>query len=96
MATLPVPTRRWGWLVMMVLERCWADLVAGHHRSLRCRVLLADETSICGRRRYVTVIVKADTGKTSTMVPHRSTAALSGFIIAHGRSWCQGVKVVVT
>ena len=48
------------------------------------------------RHRYVTVIVNADTGKTLAMVPHRSATALSGFLVAQGRSWCRGVKVVVT
>ena len=85
-----------GWHVVMALVRCWADLVAEHRRSRRCRVLLVDETSMRRRHRYVTVIVNADTGRTLAMVPHRSAAALSGFFIAQGRSWCRGVKVVVT
>ena len=38
-----------GWHVVMALVRCWADLVAEHRRSRRCRVLLVDETSM--RRR---------------------------------------------
>ncbi len=55
-----------------------------------------DETSMRRRHRYVTVIVNADTGRTLAMVPHRGAAALSGFFIAQGRSWCRGVRVVVT
>ena len=85
-----------GWHVVTALVRCWADLVAEHRRSRRCRVLLVDETSMRRRHRYVTVIVNADTARTLAMVPHRSAAALSGFFIAQGRSWCRGVKVVVT
>ena len=42
------------------------------------------------------MIVSGDTGKTLAMVPHRGGAVLSGFFIAQGRSWCRGVKVVVT
>ena len=55
-----------------------------------------DETSMRRRHRYVTVIVNADTGRTLAMVPHCGAAALSGFFIAQGRSWCRGVRVVVT
>ena len=85
-----------GWHVVMALVRSWSDRLAEHRRSRRCRVLLVDETSMRRRHRYVTVIVNADTGKTLSMVPHRSAAALSGFFIAQGRRWCRGVKVVVT
>ena len=80
----------------MALVRCWAELVAEHRRGRRCRGLLVDETSMRRRHRYVRVIVNGDTGKTLAMVPHRSAAALSGFFIAQGRSWCRGVKVVVS
>ena len=34
----------------MALVHCWLDLVAEHWRSLRCRALLVDETSM--RRRH--------------------------------------------
>ena len=48
------------------------------------------------RHRYVTVIVNGDTGKTLAMVQHRSSAALSTFLMQQGHRWCKGVKVVVT
>ena len=48
------------------------------------------------RHRYVTVIVNADTAKTLAMVPHRSSAALSAFLMQQGHRWCKGVKVVVS
>ncbi|MDE0497606.1 MAG: ISL3 family transposase [Acidimicrobiaceae bacterium] len=54
------------------------------------------ETSIRKRRRYVTVLVNGDTGEVLAMVPHRSEAALSGFLAAQGYRWCRGVKVVVS
>lgn len=84
------------WHVVMALVRSWSELVAEHRRSRRCRVLLVDETSMRRRHRYVTVIVCGDTGRTLAMVEHRSAAALSEFFIAQGRSWCRGVKVVVS
>ena len=84
------------WHVVTALAHDWSELVAEHRRNRRCRVLLVDETSMPRRHRYVTVIVNADTGRTLAMVPHRSAAALSGFFIAQGRSWCRGVRVVVT
>ena len=87
---------RLGWHTVMALVRCWSDQLAQHRRSRSCRVLLVDETSMRRRHRYVTVIVNADTAKTLAMVPHRSSAALSGFFIEQGRSWCRGVRVVVT
>ena len=59
-------------------------------------VLLVDETSMRKQHRYVTVIVNADTGKTLAMVEHRSSAALSAFLMQQGHRWCQGVKVVVS
>ena len=48
------------------------------------------------RHRYVTVIVNGDTGRTLAMVAHRGAAALSGFLVAQRRSWCEGVRVVVS
>ena len=96
--TVAAAARRHGlsWHVVMALVKSWADLVAERRRGRRCRVLLVDETSMRRRHRYVTVIVNADTGRTLAMVPHRSAAALTGFFIAQGRSWCRGVRVVVT
>ena len=85
-----------GWHRVQDLVGAWSALVAERRRSRRCRVLLVDETSMRRRHRYVTVIVNADTGRTLAMVPHRSSAALSSFFIEQGRSWCRGVKVVVT
>ena len=85
-----------GWHRVGGLVDAWSALVAQRRRSLRCRVLLVDETSMRRRHRYVTVIVNADTGKTLAMVPHRSSAALSAFFVEQGRSWCKGVEVVVT
>ncbi|WP_420619559.1 ISL3 family transposase [Candidatus Poriferisocius sp.] len=85
-----------GWHQVNDLVRAWAGVVAERRRSLRCRVLLVDETSIRKRHRYVTVIVNADTGQTLAMVPHRSTAALAGFLAQQGHKWCKQVKVVVT
>ncbi len=85
-----------GWHKINALVRAWAHVVAERRRGERCRVLLVDETSIRRRRRYVTVIVNADTGKTLAMVPHRSSAALSAFLAQQGHRWCKQVKVVVT
>ena len=85
-----------GWHKTNALVRAWARVVAERRRGERCRVLLVDETSIRGRRRYVTVIVNADTGRTLAMVPHRSSAALSVLLARQGHKWCKGVKVVVT
>ncbi len=87
---------RVGWHQVNELVKAWSALVAERRRSRRCRVLLADETSIRKRHRYVTVVVNADTGRTLAMVPHRSTAALSGFFAQRGHKWCKQVKVVVT
>ena len=85
-----------GWHQVNGLVRAWSELVAERRRSRRCRVLLVDETSIRKRHRYVTVVVNADTGRTLAMVPHRSTAALSGFLARQGHKWCKQVKVTVT
>ncbi len=84
------------WHLVMALVRSWADLVAEHRRSRRCRVLLVDETSMRRRHRYVTVVLNGDTGRTLAMVEHRNAAALSGFFIEQGRRWCAGVTVVVS
>ncbi|WP_419946105.1 ISL3 family transposase [Candidatus Poriferisodalis sp.] len=80
----------------MALVIAYAGLVGEHRRRRRCRVLLVDETSIRERHRYVTVLVNGDTGETLAMVPHRSEAALSGFLAAQGHRWQKGVKVVVS
>ncbi len=45
---------------------------------------------------YVTVIVNADTNKTLAMIEHRSSAALSAFLMSQPHRWRRGVKVVVT
>ena len=85
-----------GWHAVMTLVASWSALVACHRRGRRCGVLLVDETSMRKRHRYVTVILNGDTGETLAMVPHRSAAALSGFLAAQGPRWCKGVKVVVS
>ncbi len=83
------------WLVMGVLT-VWAEVVAEHRRSRGCRVLLVDETSIRKGHRYVTVIVNGDTGRTLALIPSRTTAALSTFLVQQGHRWCKQVKVVVS
>ena len=85
-----------GWGLVNALVVAWAGLVGEHRRRQRCRVLLVDETSIRKRHRYVTVLVNGDTGEVLAMVPHRNTAALSGFLASQGHKWCKGVKVVVS
>ena len=87
---------RVGWHLVMALVIAYAGLVGDHRRRRRCRVLLVDETSIRKRHRYVTVLVNGDTGEVLAMVPHRSEAALSGFLAAQGHRWQKGVKVVVS
>ncbi|MDE0321935.1 MAG: ISL3 family transposase [Acidimicrobiaceae bacterium] len=87
---------RVGWHTVMALVAAYAGLVGEHRRRRRCRVLLVDETSIRKRHRYVTVLVNGDTGEALAMVPHRSEAALSGFLASQGHRWCKGVKVVVS
>ncbi len=83
-----------GWHKINALVGAWAAVVAERRRSRACRVLLAGEASMRERRRYVTVIVNADTGRTLAMVPHRTTAALSGFFASQGRKRREQVKVV--
>ena len=85
-----------GWHRNGGLARAWADAVAERRRSRRWRVLLADEASIRRGRRYVTVIVNADTGKALAMVPRRGSAALSAFPARQGHRWCKGVEAVAT
>ena len=96
--TIRAVVRRHGvsWPSVNALVRAWSGLIAEHRRSRRCRVLLVDETSMRKRHRYVTVIVNADTGRTLAMVEHRSSAALSAFLMSQGHKWRRGVKVVVT
>ena len=78
------------------LVRAWSGLVAEHRRTRRCRVLLVDETSMRKRRRYVTVILNGDTGRALAMVEHRSSAALTAFLMQQPPKRRRGVKVVVT
>jgi len=87
---------RIGWHKINALVGAWAAVVAERRRSRACRVLLAGEASMRERRRYVTVIVNADTGRTLAMVEHRSSAALSGFFASQGPKRREQVKVVVT
>ncbi len=85
-----------GWHLVMALVRAWSGLIAEHRRRQRCRVLLVDETSMRKRHRYVTVIVNGDTGRTLAMVEHRSSAALTAFLMSQPHRWRRAVKVVVT
>ena len=96
--TIRAVARRHGvsWSVINALVRAWSGLIAEHRRSRRCSVLLVDETSMRKRHRYVTVIVNADTNKTLAMIEHRSSAALSAFLMSQPHRWRRGVKVVVT
>jgi transposase len=87
---------RLSWSAVMALVTSWSALVAAHRRSVRCRVLLVDETSMRRRHRYVTVLQDGESGAVLAMVAHRNEAALSGFFAAQGRRWCAGVRVVVT
>ena len=96
--TFSAAARRHGvhWHAVRALVDTWSALVAERRRSRRCAVLLVDETSMRKRHRYVTVIVNGDTGRTLAMVQHRSSAALSAFLMQQGHRWCKGVKVVVS
>ena len=96
--TFSAAARRHGvhWHAVAALVDTWSALVAERRRSRRCAVLLVDETSMRKRHRYVTVIVNGDTGRTLAMVEHRSSAALSAFLMQQGHRWCKGVKVVVS
>ena len=96
--TFSAVARRHGvhWHGVRALVDTWSALVAGRRRSRRCSVLLVDETSMRKRHRYVTVIVNGDTGRTLAMVEHRSSAALSAFLVQQGHRWCKQVKVVVS
>ena len=96
--TLRAAARRHGlgWHLINGVVKAWSAALAEHRRSRRCAVLLVDETSMHKRRRYVTVIVNGDTGQTLAMVEHRSSAALSTFLMRQGHRWCKGVKVVVS
>ena len=96
--TFSAVARRHGvhWHAVRALVDTWSALVAERRRSRRRAVLLVDETSMRKRHRYVTVIVNGDTGRTLAMVQHRSSAALSTFLMQQGHRWCKGVKVVVS
>ena len=96
--TFSAAARRHGvhWHAVRAVVDVWSALVAERRRSRRCSVLLVDETSMRKRHRYVTVIVNGDTGRTLAMVEHRSSAALSAFLMQQGHRWCKQVKVVVS
>ena len=96
--TFSAAARRHGvhWHAVRALVDTWSALVAERRRSRRCAVLLVDETSMRKRHRYVTVIVNGDTGRTLAIIEHRSSAALSTFLMQQGHRWCKGVKVVVS
>ena len=47
------------------------------------------------RHRYVTVIVNGDISRTLAMVPHRNSAALNWFFIAHRQRRCKSAQVSV-
>ncbi|HEX2064801.1 MAG TPA: ISL3 family transposase, partial [Acidimicrobiales bacterium] len=87
---------RLSWHLIMGLVRTWATALARHRRSLPCRVLLVDETSLRRRHRYVTVLLNGESGEVLAMVKHRDAAALSGFFASQGHRWCRRVKVVVS
>lgn len=91
-------SRRHGvpWHYLMAMTMNWSDRVAAHRRRRRCRVLLIDETSLRRGQRYVTVIMNGETGETLGIVKHRSTQALSQFLLAQGHRWMRGVNVVVS
>ena len=93
--TIRAATRRHGvsWPVINALVRAWSGLVAEHRRSRRCRVLLVDETSSADAHSNRG---NADTGRTPAMVEHRSSAALTAFLMSQSHKWRRGVKVVVT
>ena len=95
--TLRAAARRHGlgWHLINGVVKAWSAALAEHRRSRRCRVLLVDEISMRKRHRYVTVIVNGDTGQTLAMVEHRSSAALSAFLMSQGHKWRRGVKVKV-
>jgi len=59
-------------------------------------LLLANETSLRRRHRYVTVLLNGESGEVLGVVRHRDAAALSGFFVAQGHRWCRRLKVVVT
>lgn len=84
------------WATIMALVRSWSDRVGERRRSLRCRVLLVDETSLRRRHRYVTVLLNGETGEVLGMVKHRDAKALSGFLVGQGHRWCRRVEVVVS
>ncbi len=86
---------RLSWHLIMGLVRDWASSVGAHRRSLPCRVLLVDETSLRRRHRYVTVLLNGDSGEVLGMVRHRDAAALASFFVAQGHRWCGQVKVVL-
>ncbi len=90
--TVNTAARRHGlsWKLVNALVVAYAGLVAGRRRRRRCRVLLVDGTSIRKRHRYVTVLAGGDTGEVLAMVPHRSEAALSGFLASQGHKILRG------
>jgi transposase len=82
------------WHFIMGLTCSWSDRVAQEHR--RRRVLLVDEPSLRRGHRYVTVIINGDTGEDLGIVRYRNLDALSGFLLAQGHRWLQGVRVVAS
>ena len=97
--TLRAAARRHGlgWHLINGVVKAWADLCGrASPQPPVPRCCLVDETSMRKRHRYVTVIVNGDTGQTLAMVQHRSSAALSTFLMQQGHRWCKGVKVVVS
>ena len=84
------------WHAVRAVVDTWSALVAERRRSRLCAVLLVDETSMRKRHRYVSVIVNGDTGRTLAMGQHRSSAALSMFLMQQGHRWCKYLKVVVS
>lgn len=91
-------SRRWGlgWHFIMGLVAAWSTLVVADRRQRRCRILMADETSLRKGHRYVTVLLNGETGGGLGVVKHRDSQALRGFLVSQGHRWCRGVKVVVT
>ena len=80
-----------GWHKVYSLARAWAGVGAERRRSQRCGVLLVDEGSIRGGRRFVRVIVNADTDGTSrwrcSVVGRRCRRRRPT-----GHRWCKGVR----
>ena len=87
-----------GWHRIMRLVKAHSERVAQRRRVRPCRVLLADETSIRRRHRYVTVVACGDSGKVLAMIPGRIKGSLTRFFRDQGADWCRGggAEIVVT